>query len=271
MNIEGTKHLLQRFRISPNRLLGQNFMVDLSVFSLLADYASLSKRDVVLDIGAGFGFLTRFLVGKCRTVIAIEKDPKLVLALKNLLKGIDNVKILEGDALTMTLPDFTKIVAIPPYYLSSRLLRWLLYRCFICAVLIVQKEFADRLVAKVGTDEYSWMTVILNRSFKIELLDFIPNSSFYPKPAVDSVIIRLSPWIVAPFEVKNQLFFERMVQFLFTQRNKKLCNAVLSFAKSNLELSKENVEALVCAFPFQNQRVRTLSPTNFGDLANVFC
>ena len=271
MNIEGTKQLLQRFHISPNRLLGQNFMIDPSVFPLLADYASLNKRDIVLDIGAGFGFLTGFLAEKCRTVIAIEKDPKLALVLQSLLKGIANVKILEGDALTITIPDFTKIIAIPPYYMSSRLLRWLLHRCFICAVLVVQKEFANRLVAKVGTDEYSWITVILNRSSKVELLDLIPNSSFYPKPAVDSVILRLSPWVVAPFEVKDQLLFERMVQFLFTQRNKKLCNAVLSFAKNSLELSKENVEELVCALPFQNQRVRTLSPINFGDLANVFC
>lgn len=116
MSIPETKRLLRERRIFPNRLLGQNFMVGAPIFPLLSDYASLDKTDVVLDAGAGFGFLTCFLANKCKAVIAVEKDPRIVEALREQLRGTTNVTVIEGDVLKVALPEFNKVVSIPPYY-----------------------------------------------------------------------------------------------------------------------------------------------------------
>jgi len=270
MSVSETKLLLRTHRIVPNRLLGQNFLVTPSIFPKLVDYVSLGKADVVLDAGAGFGFLTRFLADKCRMVIAVEKDLSVAAVLREQLRGFANVTVIEGDVLKVTVPDFNKVVSFPPYYLSSRLVMWLFDRSFECAVLILQREFANRLVAAVGSDAYGWLTVVTYHSAAVELLDAVPKSMFYPPPEVDSVIVRLTPWTTAPFEVKDEAFFKRMVRWLFTQRNKKLGNSLVPFIKSTFKTAKEDAEKLAYTLPFREKRARELRPEDFGELANAF-
>ena len=220
MSVSETKRLLREHRLVPNKLLGQNFLIEPSIFPKLSDYASLGKVDVVLDAGAGFGFLTRFLSDKCSMVVAVEKDPRVAAVLREQLRGLANVTVVEGDVLKVAVPSFSKVVSVPPYYLSSRLVLWLFDREFECAVLILQKEFARRLVAEVGSDAYGWLTVAAFHSAAVELLDTVPRSMFYPPPEVDSVIVRFKPWQTAPFEVLDEAFFRQMVKWLFTQRNR---------------------------------------------------
>jgi 16S rRNA (adenine1518-N6/adenine1519-N6)-dimethyltransferase len=270
MSAEEAKRLLRRFRIVPNRVLGQNFMVEPAVFEKLSDYAAVDRADVVLDAGAGFGFLTRFLAVKCKSVVAIEKDPRVAAVLREQLSDVANVTIIEGDVLKAELPEFNKVVAIPPYYLSSRLVLWLLERRVACAVLILQREFANKLIASVGSEEYGWLTVVACQGAEIELFDTVPKELFYPQPAVDSVVVRLVPWKQAPFELKDVLFFRRMVRWLFNQRNKKLGNALVPFIKSTFKVSKEEAKKRVWTLPFGERRVRELAPKDFGALANAF-
>jgi 16S rRNA (adenine1518-N6/adenine1519-N6)-dimethyltransferase len=269
MGLEETKRLLRAFRIVPNRLLGQNFMVGSSVFPLMSDYATVGRADVVLDAGAGFGFLTRFLAKKCKSVVAVEKDPQVAEVLREQLRGLANVTIVEGDLLKVGLPEFNKVVSIPPYYLSSRLITCILERKVECAVLVLQREFADRLVAGVGSEDYGWLTVVACHDAEVELLDAVSKSMFYPQPEVDSVVVRLRPWKVAPFNVKDEAFFRGMVRRLFTQRNKKLSNALVPFIKSTFKVSKEEAEKRACVVPFGERRARELSPKDFGVLANA--
>ena len=178
--------------------------------------------------------------------------------------------VIEDDVLKVTVPDFNKVVSIPPYYMSSRLVMWLFDRSFECAILILQREFANRLMAAVGSDAYGWLTVVTYHSASVELLDAVPKSMFYPPPEVDSVIVRLTPWTTAPFEVKDEEFFRRMVRWLFTQRNKKLGNSLVPFIKSAFKMAKEDAEKLVCTLPFREKRARELRPEDFGELANAF-
>jgi len=270
MSVEETKRLLRTFRIVPNRLLGQNFMVEPQLFDRLSDYASLCRDDVVLDAGAGFGFLTRFLAAKCKSAIAVEKDPRVAVALREQLSGLANVAVIEGDVLKAELLAFNKVIAIPPYYLSSRLVMWLLERKVACAVLVLQRGFANRLVAAVGREDYGWLTVVACHGAEVELFDAVPKEMFYPQPEVDSVIVRLVPWKTAPFEVKDVLLFRQMVQWLFTERNKKLSNALVPFIKNTFKVSKEEAKKRICVVPFGERRVRELAPKDFGVLANVF-
>ncbi len=269
MSLEETKQLLRAFRIVPNNVLGQNFLVEPMLYPKLAIYASLEASDVVLDAGAGFGWLTRFLAGKCRAVVAVEKDPQVALVLREQVKGKGNVTVIEGDVLKAKLPSFNKVVAAPPYYLSSNLVMWLIERKVDCAVLVLQKEFASRLVAAVGTEEYGWLAVVTAHALQVELLDVVCKDLFYPQPEVDSVIVALKPWSKKPFEVKNLAAFIQLTKWLFSQRNKKAAKALASFLKANYKLSKIEAEKTAQALPFRDRRPRELTPANFGELSDA--
>ena len=269
MGLTETKRLLRTFRIAPNKLLGQNFMVEPAFYAKFCEYACLSKADVVLDVGAGFGFLTKFLSGKCEAVIAVEKDPRVAAVLREQVRSYANVTVVEGDVLKVKLPPFGKVVAVPPYYLSSKLVAWLLARGISCAVLILQREFAEKLVAPVGSDDYGWLTVIASREVRAELLDGVPKSDFYPVPEVDSVIVRLTRWEIAPFAVNDSEFFNTLVRWMFTQRNKKISNALVPFLRKSRNASKEGAEKIASTVPFGDRRARELLPREFGELANA--
>ncbi len=267
--LKRTKFILRRYRILPNRRLGQNFMIEPSIFQRMASYASLGSNDVVLDIGAGLGFLTRFLASKCKGVMAVESDTKLVKALREQFKDLSNVQIIEGDVLKVQIPQFNKTVSIPPYHISSFLLLWLFSKIFDCAVLIFQNEFVNRLVASVGSEDYGWLTVVAYYHVEVELLDVIPKWMFYPRPEVDSVIVRLKPKIPVPFILKNEALFKQLAQALFTQRNRKVRNAISPFIKGMHVVSAEDAVKLANSLPFQDRRVRKLAPEDFGALANA--
>jgi 16S rRNA (adenine1518-N6/adenine1519-N6)-dimethyltransferase len=269
MSLEEIEQLLLVHRISPNKLLGQNFMVEPNFYPKLCSYAELSTSDVVLDAGAGFGFLTRYLSDKCKGVVAVEKDPHIASVLREKIRGLRNVTVVEGDLLKVQMPTFNKVIAIPPYYLSSNLVLWLLERRVDCAVMILQKEFARRLVASVGTEEYGWLTVFTHLHANVELLDPVPKDKFYPLPEVDSIIISLKLWNTKPFAVRNEALFLRLVKWLFTQRNKKIAKAMTPFIKSNYKLSKQDAEKLAFSMPFYDRRARELMPQDFGAIANA--
>jgi 16S rRNA (adenine1518-N6/adenine1519-N6)-dimethyltransferase len=236
---------------------------------MMSDYASLSSKDVVLDIGSGLGYPTRFLASKCRSVLAVETDDKLVSVLREQLEGLPNVEIIKGNVLKVQVPKFNKVVSIPPYQISSRLLLWLFNRSFDCAVLIFQKEFTNRLVASVGSDDYGWLTVLTYYHVECELLDEVPKSMFYPQPEVNSVIARLSPKHSPPFILKDEKPFTRLVQSLFTQRNRKVRNAVLPFLKGICRKTTKDAMKTADMLPFHDKRVRELAPEDFGALANA--
>jgi len=244
-------------------------MVNSSILKCMTDYASLSKKDVVLDIGAGLGFLTRFLAGKCESVLAVEVDARLLKALREQLMDLPNVKVIEGDVIKAQIPNFSKVVSIPPYHFSSRLLPWLFNRNFDCAVLIFQKEFADRLVASVGSEDYGWLTVTTYYYVEVELLDEVPKEMFYPQPEVDSVIVRLKPKKPSSFILKNATVFKQLVQSLFTQRNRKVRNAILPFLRGIHVTVAEEANKIAETLPFCDKRVRELAPEDFGVLANA--
>jgi 16S rRNA (adenine1518-N6/adenine1519-N6)-dimethyltransferase len=267
--LEKTKFLLRRYRIFPNKLLGQNFMVDSSVLQSMVDYASLKQNDVVLDIGAGLGFLTRFLANKCERVLAVESDERLVEGLREQLKDLPKVKIVEGDVFKVGLPQFNKVVSIPPYHISSHLLLWLFRQKFDCAVLILQKEFANRIAATVNSEDYGWLAVVAYYYAEVELLNDVPKWMFYPQPKVDSVVVRLKPKSPRPFTLKSETLFKQLTQSLFARRNRKVKNAVTPFIRGAYATRAESVTKMVQDVPFRDKRARELAPEDFGALSNA--
>lgn len=264
---EQTSRLIQAYRISPKKRLGQNFLVDEYLLQLLISYANLEPSDVVLEVGAGFGFLTRMLAKKSNRVVAIETDSNLVKVLQKQCLGFENIEIIEGDFLKAPIPKFNKIVCNPPFSISSPILFRILDQIFDIAIMTLQKEFAQRLNAPVGSKDYSRLTVSTFYRAYVDILDTVPKEAFFPQPNVDAVIVKLSPKKSRPFEIKNGLVFEEVLRVMFNQRNRKTRKAILPFFM-RFKLEDSEVKEKINQLPFLEKRVRELTPTDFGVLAN---
>jgi len=262
-----TKRLLQVYRVYPRKRLGQHFMTDNALLQRMISYAGVNDQDVVLEVGAGLGFLTWLLSQRCRKVVAVEVDSKLVQLLRERFHDKKNVELIEGDVLKVAIPQFNKIVSTPPYSISSHLLFWLLERPFESAVLTFQKEFAERLAAPINSKDYGRLTVTTYYRADVELLDYVPRTAFYPPPDVDSMVVRLKPKPTPPFQVKDEQAFFELVQTVFTQRNKKLRNAILLFLDRR-GVVRENALQLADSLSFHDKRVRQLAPEDLGALTN---
>ncbi len=267
MNLEDeTRRILRTRGILPRKRLGQSFLVDEGALQKIVSHASLSRRDTVLEIGAGTGSLTELLAEKAGKVIAVEVDPRLIRILKNKFGNRANVALIEGDILKLKVQGFNKVVSTPPYSISSPILFWILETKFELAVLAFQEEFARRLAAQAGSSDYGRLTVAVYYRSEVELLDEISKDCFWPPPEVDSRIVRLKPR-KPPFRVDDEGFFFEVVRVIFQQRNKKLRNAVLPLIG---KYGKKKTEALKMAdaLPFHTRRPRELAPEEIGLVAN---
>jgi 16S rRNA (adenine1518-N6/adenine1519-N6)-dimethyltransferase len=238
--------------------LGQNFLIDSDVAEREIDYCNVTKDDVVLEVGPGRGIITKPLAKRAKKVIAIEIDRNLVDNLKKILPK--NVILMHSDVLNIdfnTLPKFNKIVSNLPYKISSPITFKFLEYDFSKAVLIYQKEFADRMVAKIGSKNYSRLSVGVYYKVMCEIIETIPRTSFDPQPKVDSCIVYLSPRKTNPFFVSDERFFFKLTRDLFNHRRKKIKNIL------------KNLYGIECPdITFMDKRVEELTPEYIGKLSN---
>ena len=271
--------LRERLRAEGIRLrrrYGQHLVLDTSLLQRMVDYAGVSERDRVLEVGAGVGNLTLLLARRAGEVIAVERDPRLASLLRKVLEeeGCGNVRVLQGDALRLSLPPFNKVVSNLPYSLSSDLTFRLLELGFEVAVLMYQLEFARRLVAPPGSRDYGRLTVSAFRRVEVELLEEVPPSAFFPPPRVRSAVVRMRPR-PSPFRVEDEERFERVVRVLFHHPGKRVRNALYhSFAElfPDLRLDKrERREVLDRLLPpeLAEAKVRDLPPADLARLSEL--
>ncbi|UCD13267.1 MAG: ribosomal RNA small subunit methyltransferase A [Thermoplasmatales archaeon] len=237
--------------------IGQNFLIDQQVAEREVQYVNPDKEDVVLEIGPGKGVLTIPLAEKVKKVIAVEIDSQLVKKLKTTLP--DNVTLINADVLKIdfnTLPIFNKIVSNLPFQISSPITFKLLAYPFSKAILIYQKDFAERMVAISGSKQYSRLSVGIYYKTHCRILEIVPKEFFYPVPKVDSCIVELIPREKPPFDVTNEQFFFDMTKKLFSLRRKKIKN-ILKDVYGKLE-----------NHPYIDKRVEELTPQQIGELSN---
>jgi 16S rRNA (adenine1518-N6/adenine1519-N6)-dimethyltransferase len=241
------------------RNLGQNFLIDKNIAAREVNHAKISKKDIVLEIGPGKGILTFLLAEKAKEVISIEIDEKIVKNLRDRLT--DNVTLIHKDALKVdydALPKFNKIVSNLPFQISSPITFKLLDYDFSLAIIVYQKEFAKRMVAKPGSKDYSRFSVNVYYKAKCELLETIPKTCFKPQPKVDSCAIKLIKRKKPPFFVVNNDFFFEFTRVLFNYRRKKIKKIINEFYC----IQKKEI-------PFLDNRVEELTPGQIGNLSNI--
>jgi len=251
------KRILNQAGIRLSKRLDQHFLIDERVLQREVQYANITSEDTVLEIGAGIGTLTRFLAKSAKKVIVIEKDRKF----ESFLQAIPNAEVIIADALETDFPECDKIVSNLPYSISSALTFKVLLTPIELAVLCYQKEFAERMIAKPGTKDYSRLSVNCALRAGIEWLETVSKAKYYPQPKVDSAILRLIPKKI-PLPEK----FDAICRALFQHKNQKVRNALIKSAheigtKEDAQKFIKRVGAIV------DRRVITLTPEEILGIA----
>lgn len=272
------KEIIHHYAIKPRKRMGQSFLMEQNVIRKISAIAQVTKNDIIVEIGAGIGVLTEDLAQNAAKLIAVELDNQLVEVLRDKLLKYNNVQIYSGDILKFDFRAIDrdgqqkiKIIGNVPYNISSPVLFHLLsFRKIIDSfVLMLQREVIQRLVASPGGKDYGVPSVILQMFATVEKVLDVPAGCFYPRPKVESSVIK-GFFLKRPLvELSDEDFFIRLVREAFAQRRKMLINN-LKKSKSLEEVSELFLkEALKLAGIDGQRRGETLSIEEFGCLSNI--
>ena len=256
--------------------LGQNFLIDGSVIDFIIDSANLSKDDTVVEIGPGAGFITERLVKEARLVVAVELDEDAVEVIKKL--NASNLQIIHNDVLKTDISQFgehLKVVANIPYYITSPILAHLLgeiddldnknRNSIDEIILMVQYEVAKRLTAteKSPSKEYGLLTMLAQFFADVEIIKKVPSRAFYPRPKVDSALVKLKVRKEPRLKLSDYGFFRKVLKAAFAARRKNIKNCLVNggFDKSAVQ------EVLAEMGISENTRGESLSIETFGELS----
>jgi 16S rRNA (adenine1518-N6/adenine1519-N6)-dimethyltransferase len=270
--------LLAAHNIRPKKQLGQNFIIDPAFTKMIVNRSGILPEDVVLEIGAGLGALTIPLARKAKKVFAVEKDQKIINILKTeiLASGLSNTVIIEKNILTVDIEVLAenigrKIVVMGnlPYNISSQILVQLVKsrKMVSRAILMFQKEMAQRISAQPDCKDYGRLAVMLSYCSDIKKLADVKASLFFPKPKVDSEILELRFKNKVMHPARDEAFFFRVIKAAFGNRRKTLKNAL---AASELNIDANTAKHILeCSGIDPVRRAETLNTEEFVKLSNL--
>jgi len=264
-------NLLKKYELSPNKKLGQNFLIDENVVRKIILFSQTEGKEVI-EIGAGPGTLTIYLAKTAQKVFAVEIDKKILNVLKEVCQNLSNVQIVNSDFLELNVKNLTKgnkiyVVGNLPYYVTSQILFKLFEEreCIEKFTIMVQKEVAQRLLAKPGTKEYGNLTVAMNFYCEIEDYFYVSKNVFYPKPEVDSTVLRARFKIEKP-NIDEKKFF-KIVHACFSTRRKTILNAL----SNHFDIEKDKLKRIInMAEVDENLRAEDLSLDDYIRLYKCF-
>lgn len=278
MNLkEETKYLMQKYHISANKNLGQNFLIEEQVVESIVAASQIEEHDIVIEIGPGLGTLTQKLLQKAKKVIAIELDSRMIEILKDRFALYDNLIVLNEDVLKINFDKLleeqnakkeqVKIVANLPYYITTPIVMKLLEDKVpaISITVMVQKEVADRLIELPGQKNTGAITYCVYYYCEPEEILKVPSNSFIPEPQVESKVIKLNIREKPPVELENEQLFFKIIKASFMQRRKTLLNGLSNSSIASKEILKQ---ILVKMELTENVRGEDLSIEQFAKLAN---
>ena len=270
---------MKKYQITANKKLGQNFLINEEVVDRIIETAELSKKDLVIEIGPGLGTLTSRLIERSGKVIAVELDERMLQILQDRFGNEENFELIHEDILKVPLKEKiqeekkkanyenVKIVANLPYYITTPIIMKLLEEKLDIKhiTVMVQKEVAERLVAKPGEKLAGAITYSVHYYTEPEKVIEVPNHSFIPAPEVDSEVIKLNIRENPPVEIENEKDFFAIIKASFMQRRKTLKNGLVNaniFRKDELEKLYQ-----ICELE-ENCRGESLTLEQFAKIAN---
>jgi len=253
MNLyEETKFIMNKYNITANKNLGQNFLINENVVQEIIKSSEIEKEDLVIEIGPGLGTLTSRLIEKAGKVICVELDPKMVNIIKERFKLYNNIEIINEDILKINLKELikknkkekinnVKVVANLPYYITTPIIMKLLEEQLEIEniTVMIQKEVANRLATKPGEKETGSITYTVWYYTTPQIILEVPNSSFIPEPEVTSSVIRFDVLKEPRIKLKDKDLFFKIIKIAFMQKRKTLINALLS---GNIFKNREEAE-----------------------------
>lgn len=265
------KQLLDDYGISPKKSLGQNFLHDPNILEKIITMSGIMPGDTVLEIGPGTGALTTRLAQHARHVVLVEVDERMRPILENQLAPYNNVymvfdDILKVDVLRLIGPKDFIVIANLPYYITSAILRHLLeqHRRPRRLVLTVQLEVAERLVAKPGA--MSLLAVSVQFYGKAQIMARLNPAVFWPRPDVESAVVRIDTYDTPPVNVPDTAAFFRVVRAGFGQKRKQLKNAL----SGGLGIKTPAADELITAAGIDpSRRAETLSLDEWAALTQI--
>ena len=271
--------LLKAWNLRPQKKLGQNFLTDAAVVRRIVERSGVAKEDVVLEIGAGLGALTIPVARQVAKVIAIEKDHNLARLLKTELtvNNITNVDLRVDDIRRLNLLELMQVVARKvivmgnlPYNLSSQILVQLIEarRQISRAILMFQKELAERITAQPGKRDYGRLSVMLQYCGTVKPVVEVKAAQFFPRPQVDSTVLEIDFQSRQDQPAEDEALLFRVIKAAFSKRRKTLKNALSS---SELPIdAPQTMAALQQSGIDPGRRAETLSVHEFVALSNQF-
>ena len=266
-------YILKRFNIHAKHRLGQNFLVRADVVKAIAEAAELTEESCVLEIGPGIGILTQALARTGAAVTAVEIDKSLEKVLLYTLEPYENINIIYEDILKLNLYELMqgkiwKIAANLPYYITTPILIYLIQTELPISLLVfmIQKEVAARIMASPGTKDYGALTLAIQFYCTAEIVMDVPPSSFIPKPAVMSTVLKLKKRKEPAVKVKDKKLFFSMVKIAFGQRRKVFTNALKAGG-----INKTMIDEILRRTQIDGtRRGETFSMQEFGLLADAW-
>ncbi|MFH1656280.1 MAG: 16S rRNA (adenine(1518)-N(6)/adenine(1519)-N(6))-dimethyltransferase RsmA [Candidatus Nealsonbacteria bacterium] len=255
------KELLEKNKIKLSKGLGQNFLIDEIILKKFIKTIDIQSNDTILEVGSGIGTITQELCKKAKQVVAVEKDQKISEILKDNLKDFKNLEIINNDILKLNLSSTkfqvqsSKIVGNLPFYITSPVIRNFLELQIPPKelIFIIQKEVAQRICAKPPKSNI--LAISIQFFSKPEIISRIPSNSFYPRPKVESSIIKLTPIDNYKSLIEKKLFF-KIIKAGFSQPRKQLINNL----SKNLQIDKEKIEKILLKNNINpKQRAETLT------------
>ncbi len=264
--------LLRRYKLEPHKGLGQNFLVDHSALLKIVSAAELKSSDTVLEIGGGLGSLSRLLAGQAAQVVVVEIDRRMIPVLEEVLKGFQNVRIVQGDMLDLAPAELVStpgylVVANIPYYITSALIRHLLDAPVKPSriVLTMQNEVAERICAEPG--ELSLLALSVQVYGAPSIAAHISASSFYPSPNVDSATLRIDLYPTPVIPPAQLDCFFRLAKHGFSQKRKTLRNSL----SAGLHTGGDEAAALLKSAGIDpNRRAQTLDLIEWRTLVGEY-
>lgn len=245
----------------------QHFLVDERMLDRIVDAADIQPDEIILEIGAGIGNLTERLMARAKKVIAIERDPALIDVLVNRFGENEKLEIIHADVLEVDFPVFDKVVSNLPYSISSEITFKLFRYGFKLGILMYQLEFAERMVARANSGDYSRLSVNTHYFAEASIIMKVPRGAFSPPPEVLSAVVEVVPR-PSPFEVLDEKYFLDFVTAAFGQRRKKMRNSIIG---NKQLLGIPDMKEFINELPREmlEKRPENLEPEEFALLANL--